>query len=70
MIAVSPRQVGSLIATGLTAWEIAAELKIAVGTVRYHRQMLMTRLALRNAVDLTHYAISHGWVPVLGDKLR
>jgi len=70
MIAVSPRQrqVGSLIATGLNNPEIAAELNIAVATVRWHRQLLMTKLGLRSAVDVTHYAISHGWVPVLGDK--
>lgn len=61
-IALTPRQIEiiSMIAAGVTSQEIAAILDISVLTVRTHRQNLMKKLRLRNAAEITGYAIKHG----------
>lgn len=49
-----------MIARGLNNEAIAAELNRSVLTVRKHRQNLMDKFGLRNAAEITAYAIKHG----------
>ncbi|MET3119674.1 DNA-binding CsgD family transcriptional regulator [Undibacterium sp. GrIS 1.8] len=62
----TPRQIEiiSMIAGGVTNQRIAVILDISVLTVRTHRQNLMKKLRLRNAADITGYAIKHGFYAV------
>ena len=68
MSEISPRerQVGTLIAQGLSNVEIGVELGITRSTVDSTRQRLYLKTGVDNAVDLTHYAIARGWVKVKG----
>ena len=55
------REILSLIARGYANNDIAALLAISVLTVRTHRQKLMEKLELRNAAEITAYAVKHGF---------
>ena len=55
-------EVIKLIAEGHTSKEIAALLTISEKTVERHRAKVLTKLGLRNKVDLTSYAIRRGLV--------
>lgn len=55
------REVAPLIARGFNNGDIARLLDISVLTVRTHRQRLMDKLALRNAAEITGYAVRMGW---------
>jgi len=61
-VQISPREreVLSLVARGYGNNDIAELLKISVLTVRTHRQRLMEKLALRNAAEITAYAVKLG----------
>ncbi len=54
------REIVGLIASGLSNPDIAAALYISLHTVRTHRKTLMTKLGLRNVVEIIAYAASHG----------
>lgn len=54
------REILSLVARGFSNGDIAALLGISVLTVRTHRQRLMEKLALRNAAEITAYAVKQG----------
>jgi DNA-binding NarL/FixJ family response regulator len=60
---ITPREqeIIRMIASGLSNEEIAAALKRSVLTIRKHRQNLMDKLGLRNAAEITAYAIKQGW---------
>lgn len=45
------------IAAGLTNSEIALQLSRSVKTIEKHRSNLMSKLNLRNAADVTRYAL-------------
>lgn len=62
------REVVSCLALGLTVEETADKLGIARGTAVHHRTLAGLALGLRSTVELTHYAIVHGWVGA-GDPL-
>ena len=49
-----------LTALGKTAKQVAAELCISVNTVLTHRKNISSKLGLRSAPALTHYAMVHG----------
>jgi DNA-binding CsgD family transcriptional regulator len=55
------REVASLIARGFNNGDIAQLLDISVLTVRTHRQRLMDKLEVRNAAEITAYAVKMGW---------
>ena len=55
-------EVIKLIAEGHTSKEIAVLLTISEKTVERHRANVLTKLGLRNKVDLTRYAIRRGLV--------
>lgn len=59
---VTPReqQILKLIAAGQSTQQIADTLQLSILTVRKHRQNLMQKLALHNAVELTRYALRPG----------
>jgi DNA-binding NarL/FixJ family response regulator len=59
---LTPRelQVVKLIAEGYTSDQIAAELVIRRKTVDHHRANILDKLGLRNAAELTRYAIRRG----------
>jgi len=54
------REVLSLVARGYGNADIAGLLHISVLTVRTHRQRLMEKLGLRNAAEITAYAVKFG----------
>ena len=56
------REVLHLIAEGLSAKEIAVELKISTKTVEAHRTNLMRKLGVRKATELVRYALRHGLI--------
>lgn len=55
------REIMSLVARGLSNREIAEILLISVLTVRTHRQNLMEKFSLRNAAEITAYAVQRGY---------
>ena len=55
------REIISLVARGLSNREIAELLNISVLTVRTHRQNLMEKCSLRNAAEITAYAVQRGY---------
>ena len=55
------REIISLIARGLSNREIAELLNISVLTVRTHRQNLMDKFTLRNAAEITAFAVQRGY---------
>ena len=61
-VQITPRekQVLSLVARGYGNADIAGLLDISVLTVRTHRQRLMEKLGLRNAAEITAYAVKFG----------
>ncbi len=61
---LTPREVEvlKLIAEGYTSKEIAARLVLAVKTVERHRSNILSKLGLRDRVDLTRYAIRRGLI--------
>lgn len=60
------REVLALIVEGLTNREIAAELGIAVNTVRNHVRSILEKLDVRNRVQAAVYAVRAGLVSVEG----
>lgn len=56
------REVLQLIAEGMSAKEIAVELKISTKTVEAHRTSLMKKLNVRKATELVRYALRHGLI--------
>ena len=61
---LTPRevQIVTLVAAGKTNKEIAAELNVNVRTVETQRYQLMRRINVRNAAELTRYAVNHGLI--------
>ena len=60
-ITAREQEILSLVARGYSNSDIARLLAISVLTVRTHRQRLMDKLELRNAAEITAYAIKRGW---------
>jgi DNA-binding NarL/FixJ family response regulator len=54
------REVLEMVAKGNTNAEIAAQLSISTRTVELHRANMMSKLGLRNQVDVVRYAIKRG----------
>jgi DNA-binding NarL/FixJ family response regulator len=55
------QEIMSLVARGLANREIAELLDISLTTVRTHRQNFMEKFALRNAAEITAYAVQQGY---------
>jgi hypothetical protein len=53
------------VATGATNPEIAAELGIAVNTVKVHLRAILDKLHVRNRQQAAAYAVQEGLVPRL-----
>lgn len=67
------REVIELITQGLCSKRIARALNISVTTVRTHRQRLMTKLGLRNSVEVAQFAartFGGGRIAQAGDAPR
>jgi len=62
MLSNREREVLRLIAEGLSAKEVAAELAISTKTVEAHRTSLMRKLNVRKATELVRYALRHGLI--------
>jgi DNA-binding NarL/FixJ family response regulator len=58
------KQVLTLLARGLTAKQVAAQLDLSTKTVETHRAMLMERLGIRNLPALVLYAVRNGLIEV------
>lgn len=56
------REIVGLVAAGLSSKEIASRLGLSVKTVSNHRLRAMERIGVRNAAELTHYAIEQGLI--------
>jgi DNA-binding NarL/FixJ family response regulator len=54
------REVLQLVAEGLSAKEIAKNLKISSKTVEFHKGLIMKKLDLHSTAELTRYAIENG----------
>jgi DNA-binding NarL/FixJ family response regulator len=63
------REIALMIVDGTTGPEIATALRISVRTVEVHRQRIMRKTQLRNAVELARVAIREGWTPVAWDRV-
>lgn len=57
------REVLALVAEGMPNAEIAAELGVAVNTVRNHVRSILEKLGLRNRVQAAVYAVRAGLLP-------
>jgi DNA-binding NarL/FixJ family response regulator len=55
------QEIMSLVARGLSNREIAELLEISHTTVRTHRQNFMEKFSLRNAAEITAYAVQQGY---------
>ncbi len=62
VLSTREREVLHLIAEGMSAKEVAAELKISTKTVEAHRTSLMRKLGVRKATELVRYALRHGLI--------
>lgn len=62
-VVATPREqeIMCMIARGVSNQDIATILFISVFTVRKHRQNMMEKLSLRNAAEITAYAVKHGF---------
>lgn len=58
-------EVAKLLAAGKSLKEVAMILGTAIYTVNTQRAEIYRKLEVHSIVELTHYAIAHGWVPVL-----
>ena len=63
-LTVRQREILQLLAEGLSAKEIAAQLNISTRTVESHKYQMMESLAINNSAELVHYALKHGIVPM------
>lgn len=52
----------TMIASGKSVSDIAAELSLSVKTVSEYRSRLLAKMKLKNSAELTHYAIKHNLV--------
>ena len=59
-LTVREREVLQLLARGLTNQQIAGELSIEVGTVRYHVGNILRKLGLTNRTQAVVYAVEKG----------
>ncbi|MBC5767409.1 response regulator [Ramlibacter albus] len=55
------QEIMSLVARGLSNREIAELLSLSITTVRTHRQNFMEKFKLRNAAEITAYAVQQGY---------
>jgi len=55
------QEIMSLVARGLSNREIAELLEIGLTTVRTHRRNFMEKFSLRNAAEITAYAVQQGY---------
>jgi len=63
-LTVRQREILQLLAEGLSAKEIAAQLDISTRTVESHKYQMMESLAIHNSAELVHYALKHGITPM------
>ena len=63
-LTVRQREILQLLAEGLSAKEIAAQLAISTRTVESHKYQMMESLAIHNSAELVHYALKHGITPM------
>jgi len=56
------REILRMVAEGLSSKEVAGRLVISPKTVDNHRSQLMHKLGVRNATELTRFAVRHGLV--------
>lgn len=63
-VQLTPREleIVCLVAQGKTTKEISEYLNISILTVNTHRRNVLHKLELRNATELTHYAIREGLI--------
>ncbi len=54
------REILRLLARGLIAKQIAAELGLSQKTAEYHKYRIMKQLGIQTSAELIHYAVKHG----------
>jgi DNA-binding NarL/FixJ family response regulator len=62
LLSAREREVLNLIAEGLSAKEIGADLGISTKTVEAHRTSVMRKVGARKATELVRYAVRHGLI--------
>lgn len=63
-LTVRQREILQLLAEGMSAKEIAAQLNISTRTVESHKYQMMESLMISNSAELVHYALKHGITPM------
>ena len=58
------REILQLFAEGCSTKQIASRLDISARTVEYHKYHMMESLRLQSSVELIHFAIKNGIVPI------
>ena len=58
------REILRLLAQGLLAKQIAAELGLSRKTVEYHKYRMMDLLGMETTAELIQYAVKHGITPI------
>jgi len=58
------REILALLADGLSAKQVAAQLSISSRTVEFHKYQIMRAHGLQSSAELVHFAIRHGVVAV------
>jgi len=58
------REILQLFAEGCPTKQIASRLGVSTRTVEYHKYQMMDSLKLQSSVDLIHFAIKNGIVPI------
>jgi DNA-binding NarL/FixJ family response regulator len=59
LLTTREKEIGGLIASGMTNKEIASSLSISAHTVQFHRSNLMHKLNLKNVTDLVKFAVEN-----------
>lgn len=66
LVSERERQVGALLAAGVSTREIGRRLGLNAYQVTNARRLLYLKLRLHGVADLTRWAIGHGWIRLDG----
>jgi DNA-binding NarL/FixJ family response regulator len=50
------------VALGFLSKEIASDLNISIKTVETHKANAMSKMGLKNRIDIVRFAMLHGWL--------
>ena len=62
-------QVFSLLVTGSTVSQIAAQLNVSVKTISAHKAHIQQKMGMKGIAHMVQYALAHGLLPSTADAL-